>query len=101
VTDAGQSRTAGGPKAAAGRTPRAANRLFDPNRDEARRLAEQVKALEVRLAEAEETIEAIRGGGVDAVLVTGANGRPRVFTLESGCTATSALPTCWACRAGA
>jgi PAS domain S-box-containing protein len=58
--------------------------LYDPRRNETERLVEQVRDLESRLAEAEDTIEAIRGGGVDAVLVNGRNGRPRVFTLESG-----------------
>ncbi len=42
----------------------------------------ELPRLRARLAEAEETIRAIRGGEVDAVVVNGEQG-PRVFTLES------------------
>ena len=38
-------------------------------------------ALRARLSEAEETLRAIRGGGVDALVVAGKHG-PRVYTLE-------------------
>jgi PAS domain S-box-containing protein len=41
----------------------------------------ELAALRVRLAEAEETLHAIRAGNVDAVVVAGEQG-PRVFTLE-------------------
>ena len=43
-----------------------------------RRIAE----LEARLGEAEDTLEAIRGGEVDAVVV-GRAGSQRIYTLES------------------
>jgi PAS domain S-box-containing protein len=41
----------------------------------------ELAALRVRLAEAEETLHAIRAGNVDAVVIAGEQG-PRVFTLE-------------------
>ncbi len=40
-----------------------------------------ITELRARLDEAEETLRAIRSGGVDALVVTGQNG-PRVYTLE-------------------
>jgi PAS domain S-box-containing protein len=40
-------------------------------------------ALREKLREAEETLEAIRNGDVDAVVVSGADGVPRVYTLET------------------
>ncbi len=40
-------------------------------------------ALREKLREAEETLDAIRGGDVDAVVVTGADSVPRVYTLET------------------
>ena len=42
----------------------------------------ELQELRARLAEAEETLEAIRSGEVDALVVKGAAG-PRVFTLET------------------
>jgi two-component system NarL family sensor kinase len=41
----------------------------------------ELDALRVRLAQAEETLDAIRRGNVDAVVIAGKQG-PRVFTLE-------------------
>ncbi len=41
------------------------------------------KALRERLREAEETLDAIRNGDVDAVVVTGADSAPRIYTLET------------------
>jgi hypothetical protein len=41
----------------------------------------ELARLRVRLAEAEETVRAIRSGEVDAVVVAGKQG-PQVFTLE-------------------
>jgi PAS domain S-box-containing protein len=43
---------------------------------------EQIAALEAELREAQDTLEAIRAGDVDALLVTGANGA-QVYTLEN------------------
>ena len=40
-------------------------------------------ALREKLREAEETLEAIRNGDVDAVVVSGADDIPRVYTLET------------------
>jgi PAS domain S-box-containing protein len=40
-------------------------------------------ALREKLREAEETLEAIRNGDVDAVVVSGADSVPRVYTLET------------------
>src|SRR5580704_4008116 len=40
-------------------------------------------ALREKLREAEETLEAIRNGDVDAVVVSGADDVPRVYTLET------------------
>jgi PAS domain S-box-containing protein len=50
---------------------------MDPNAASTHELAE----LRARLAEAEQTLRAIRGGEVDAVVVAGKEG-PQVFTLE-------------------
>ncbi|MBI3803205.1 MAG: PAS domain-containing sensor histidine kinase [Nitrospirae bacterium] len=44
-------------------------------------LAEEVETLRTRLAEAEETLRAIRQGEVDALIVNGKEG-PRIFTLQ-------------------
>ena len=41
------------------------------------------RALRERLREAEETLDAIRNGDVDAVVVTGADSAPRIYTLET------------------
>jgi two-component system CheB/CheR fusion protein len=49
-----------------------------PKRDE---LPDDLEDLRARLAEAEETLRAIRGGAVDALVVAGPEG-DRVFTLE-------------------
>jgi PAS domain S-box-containing protein len=43
--------------------------------------AQVVEELRARLAEAEETLEAVRSGAVDALVVEGPNG-PRVYTLK-------------------
>ena len=40
-------------------------------------------ALRERLREAEETLSAIRNGDVDAVVVSGNDNVPRVYTLET------------------
>ena len=47
---------------------------------EMRRLSEELKELRARLREAEETLSAIRGGDVDAIVVSG-GGHEQVFTL--------------------
>lgn len=53
-----------------------------PARPPARgRTARRVAELEARLAEAEETLRAIRSGEVDAIVVSGSKGE-RIFTLE-------------------
>src|SRR6185437_11690836 len=44
--------------------------------------AEEIAALEARLREAEETLDAIRNGEVDAVVVSGPEGQ-KVYTLEN------------------
>src|SRR6185437_7335782 len=44
--------------------------------------AEEIAALEARLREAEETLDAIRNGEVDAVVVGGPEGQ-KVYTLEN------------------
>jgi len=46
-----------------------------------RKLLQQIEELQTRLAEAEDTLEAIRRGEVDAILVAGAEGE-KVFTLQ-------------------
>jgi PAS domain S-box-containing protein len=43
----------------------------------------EVSALRERLREAEETLSAIRNGDVDAVVVSGSDNIPRVYTLET------------------
>src|ERR1700735_4285716 len=40
-------------------------------------------SLRERLREAQETLDAIRNGDVDAVVVSGADSQPRVYTLET------------------
>jgi len=45
-----------------------------------RRLSEEMRELRARLQECEDTLAAIRGGGVDAIVVSGA-GHEQVFTL--------------------
>ena len=42
----------------------------------------RIAALEARLRESEEMLEAIRGGEIDALVVSGAADGPRVYTLE-------------------
>ena len=44
------------------------------------KLLEEIKELRIRLKEAEETLSAIRSGGVDAIVVSGLQGE-QVFTL--------------------
>lgn len=46
-------------------------------------LVQENKALRERLREAEETLEAIRSGDVDAVVVSGIDGVPQVYALET------------------
>ena len=43
----------------------------------------RIRELEARLEESEETLEAIRRGDFDAVVVQGANGEGQVYTLEN------------------
>ncbi len=50
---------------------------------DAQQLRAENSALREKLREAEETLDAIRGGDVDAVVVTGADSIPRVYTLET------------------
>ena len=47
-----------------------------------RDLEQELEETRARLAEAEETLRALRGGEVDALLVDGANG-PQVYTLKT------------------
>jgi PAS domain S-box-containing protein len=47
------------------------------------RLHREVDHLRERLREAEETLDAIRNGDVDAVVVSGADDVPRIYTLET------------------
>ena len=49
----------------------------------ARQLSLENSALREKLREAEETLDAIRNGDVDAVVVSGADDVPRVYTLET------------------
>jgi PAS domain S-box-containing protein len=49
----------------------------------AQQLRLENSALREKLREAEETLEAIRNGDVDAVVVSGADDVPRVYTLET------------------
>jgi hypothetical protein len=51
--------------------------------DRRRTSARKPHALRERLREAEETLEAIRSGDVDAVVVSGGNGVPQVYALET------------------
>jgi PAS domain S-box-containing protein len=46
-------------------------------------LRQENAALREKLREAEETLDAIRNGDVDAVVVSGADNEPRVYTLET------------------
>ena len=46
-------------------------------------LGGEISKLRGRLREAEETLEAIRQGDVDAVVVSGADGIPRIYTLAT------------------
>jgi PAS domain S-box-containing protein len=43
----------------------------------------EIESLQNRLREAEETIDAIRSGDVDAVVVAGPDGSPQIYTLET------------------
>lgn len=45
--------------------------------------AQEIATLRERLREAEETLEAIRSGDVDAVVIGGGDGQPQVYTLET------------------
>jgi PAS domain S-box-containing protein len=55
--------------------------VFDANAQQLLRL--ENNALREKLREAEETLNAIRNGDVDAVVVSGADSVPRVYTLET------------------
>jgi PAS domain S-box-containing protein len=44
---------------------------------------QETELLRERLREAEETLDAIRNGDVDAVVVSGADSQPRIYTLET------------------
>jgi PAS domain S-box-containing protein len=55
--------------------------LSDANAQQLLRL--ENRALREKLREAEETLDAIRNGDVDAVVVSGADNVPRVYTLET------------------
>jgi PAS domain S-box-containing protein len=46
-------------------------------------LTDRIRDLELRLAESEETLEAIRRGDVDALVVSGGAAEHRIYTLES------------------
>ena len=46
-------------------------------------LQQEIDSLRERLREAQETLDAIRNGDVDAVIVTGVDAIPRVYTLET------------------
>tara|TARA_R110002012_G_scaffold309612_1_gene516709 strand:+ start:4502 stop:6172 length:1671 start_codon:yes stop_codon:yes gene_type:complete len=46
-------------------------------------LAHENASLRERLREAEETLEAIRSGDVDAVVIGGGDGQPQIYTLET------------------
>ena len=46
-------------------------------------LLARLRELEQRLAESEETLEAIRRGDIDALVVSGASAEHRIYTLES------------------
>jgi len=53
---------------------------IDPGTAEVRRLSEELKELRARLHECEDTLAAIRGGAVDAIVVSN-SGQEQVFTL--------------------
>src|SRR4051794_10560479 len=46
-------------------------------------LLQRIRDLEARLAESEETLDAIKRGEIDAVVVADAHGEQHVYTLES------------------
>lgn len=54
-----------------------------PDADAQQLLRLENNALREKLREAEETLDAIRNGDVDAVVVSGADSVPRVYTLET------------------
>src|SRR5512141_544398 len=54
----------------------------EPRRDTLVELRAQVERLSAQLSEAQQTIEAIHSGGVDAVIVQTADGE-QVYTLET------------------
>ena len=51
--------------------------------DDDRSVGDENERLRERLREAEETLDAIRNGDVDAVVVSGADNLPRIYTLET------------------
>jgi PAS domain S-box-containing protein len=61
--------------------PKSSDAISDANEQQLLRL--ENNALREKLREAEETLDAIRNGDVDAVVVTGADSAPRVYTLET------------------
>ncbi len=54
-----------------------------PETDSEASLRRENEALREGLREAQETLDAIRNGDVDAVVISGADNRPRVYTLET------------------
>ncbi|HWC17745.1 MAG TPA: ATP-binding protein [Terriglobales bacterium] len=52
----------------------------DSDHAEAQRFSHEIKELRARLQECEDTLAAIRGGGVDAIVISG-SGHEQVFTL--------------------
>lgn len=54
-----------------------------PEADSEAALRRENESLRESLREARETLEAIRNGDVDAVVVSGADNRPRIYTLET------------------
>jgi PAS domain S-box-containing protein len=54
-----------------------------PEADSEASLRRENESLRESLREARETLDAIRNGDVDAVVVSGADNRPRVYTLET------------------
>ena len=54
-----------------------------PVADELERARRLIQELETRLEESEETLDAIRRGDIDAVVVSGATAEQRVYTLEN------------------
>jgi PAS domain S-box-containing protein len=56
---------------------------FKPRKDNSAELLGRIRELESRLVEANETLDAIRHGEIDAVVVSDRAGEHRIYTLES------------------